>query len=400
MALAAFFRTSLSVLFPLVFILNAAAQQGAQTGSSTGSSTAGSTSTSQSSSTRRSSSGSETQAQLPPRVFFVTGSVAMSNGTPVPMGVVIERICQGRTIREGYVDPSGLFGFQLGAGNVMPDASDTGPLSRLESSGGMAGFQSGYESKTSLGYADCQLRAQLAGYRSNLVSLNASRLVGQVDVGTIILHPAREAPGTTVSVMEMLAPKKARKSLEKAEKAFQRREWDHAQEHLLAALGVYPRYASAWLRLGQVLKEMCRIDDARNALAKAIDADSNFVPPFIELARLAAQEGNWQEIVDLTDHAMKLDPLDFPAGFYMNALANFSLGRLDAAESSVRKAQRIDSQHRLPQTHLLLANILHRKRDHAAEVEQLRDYLKFAPRAADADRVRYHLQVMEMTGHR
>ena len=120
--------------------------------------------------------------------------------------------------------------------------------------------------------------------------------------------------------------------------------------------------------LGRFSKEMCRIDDARNAFSKAIDADNNFVPPFIELARLAAQERSWQEIVDLTDHAMKLDPLDFPAGFYLNALANYNLGRLDAAENSVRKAQRIDSRHRVPQTHLLLANILHRKRDHTAEI--------------------------------
>ncbi len=400
MALAAFFRTPLSVLCTLVFVLNAAAQQGAQTGGNTGSATAGSTSTNRNTGTRRSSSASEAQTQLPPRMLFITGSVAMSNGLPVPMGAVIERICQGRVTREAYVDPSGLFGFQLGAGNVMPDASDSGPPSRSEPSGGMAGFASGNEARISIGYADCELRAQLAGYRSTSISLNASRLVGQVDVGAIILHPAAEAPGTTVSVTEMLAPKKARKFLEKAEKAFQRREWEHAQEHLLAALGVYPRYASAWLCLGQVLKEMCRIDDARNAFSKAIDADNNFVPPFIELARLAAQERSWQEIVDLTDHAMKLDPLDFPAGFYLNALANSSLGRLDAAENSVRKAQRIDSRHRFPKTHLLLANILHRKRDHTAEIEQLRDYLKIAPQSADAEQVRFQLQMMELTGRR
>lgn len=400
MALAAFFRTPLSVLCTLVFVLNAAAQQGAQTGNNTGSSTAGSTSTNRNAGTRRSSSASETQAQLQPRLLFVTGSVAMSNGTPVPMGVAIERVCQGRATREAYLDPSGLFGFQLGAGNVMPDASDTGLLSRLEPSGGMAGFPSGNEARISMGYADCELRAQLGGYRSSSISLNASRLMGQVDVGTIILHPAAEAPGTTVSVTEMLAPKKARQSLEKAEKAFQRREWEHAQEHLLAALGVYPRYASAWLRLGRVFKAMCRIDEARNAFSKAIAADDNFVPPFIELARLAAQERSWQEIVDLTDHAMQLDPLDFPAGFYLNALANFNLGRLDTAESSVRKAQRIDNRHRFPQTRLLLANLLHRKQDHAAEIEQLRDYLKIAPQAADAEQVRCHLQVMELTGHR
>jgi tetratricopeptide (TPR) repeat protein len=393
MALAPFVRTPLSVLCTLVFVLNAAAQQGTQTGSNTPSANGNA-------GIRRSSSASEAQAQLQPRSIFVTGAVAMSNGTPVPMGAIIERICQGRVTREAYVDPSGLFSFQLGAGNVMPDASDTRPPSRSEPSGGMAGLALGNEARISLAYADCELRAQLAGYRSTSISLTPRRLAGQVDVGAIILHPIAEAPGTTVSVTEMLAPKKASKSLEKAEKALQGREWERAQAHLQAALEVYPSYAPAWLRLGQVLKEMCRIEDARNAFSKAIDADNSFVPSFIELARLAAQERSWQETVDLTDHAMKLDPLDFPVGFYLNALANLSLGRLDPAELSARRAQRIDKRHQFPQTRLLLANILHRKQDHAAEIEQLRDYLKSAPQAADAERVRYQLQMMELTGRR
>jgi tetratricopeptide (TPR) repeat protein len=323
----------------------------------------------------------------------------MSDGTPVPMGAVIERVCQGQVTREAYVGPNGTFGFQLGNGNVIPDASDSGVYSGMDPSASLWGIMSVNNSRNPMALADCELRAALGGYRSNSIRLQAIRQMGHVDLGTIVLHPAAMARGTTISLTEMLAPRKSRQSLDKAEKAIEKREWERAQGLLQEALGVYPRYAEAWLRLGQVLRAMCRIDEARDAFAKAIAADDSFVPPFIELAKLATHDRSWQESVDLTDHAILLDPLDYPSSFYLNAVANFNLGRLKDSEDSVRKALLIDNRNLYPQTHLLLASILHRKRDHGAEMEQLRDYLRIAPQSADAEQVRTHLQMVEQPDH-
>jgi tetratricopeptide (TPR) repeat protein len=319
----------------------------------------------------------------------------MSNGASVPAGIVIERVCQGRTTREAYADSTGLFGFQLGANNIFPDASNSDPSPRLEAPGRTTGFLSGPETRNLIAYADCNLRAQLGGYRSSLIDLNVRLIMGQMDVGTIVLYPTAAISGTTVSVTEILAPKKAKKALERADKAIRSRDWEHAQEHLQTALQNFPQYAAAWLRLGQVCRAMCRIEEARHAFTRAIEADLKYVPPYIELARLAAMERGWEETVDLTDHALQLDPLDFPVGFYLNAVGNINLGRLDAAERSARRAQRLDGRHQMPQTHLLLASILHRRRDLAGEIEQLHDYLKFAPQSGDTKQVRSRLQVLE-----
>jgi len=392
MTFAALSRIRLAVLCTLLFIVNAAAQQGAQTGGNTGGGSG------RSNSTLRSFSAND--AQFLSAAPFISGSVVMSDGTPLPAGVVIERVCRGQTNREAYVDVNGNFTFQIGAGNILPDASDSGLLPSSNPAGGMAWLTAGSAARMTAAYADCELRAQLGGYRSSSVSLDLGRFTGQMDVGTIVLHPTAQARGTTISVTELQAPKNARKSLEKAEEAFKRNDWKLAQEHLQEALSDYPRFAPAWLRLGQIFVMTCRNDDAREAFSKAIAADEDFVPPFIELARLAAQDQSWQEVADLSEHASQLDPLDFPAAFYLNGLADLNLGRLDIAESSVQKAQRIDNQNRMPQTHLLLASILHRKKDHAAEMAQLKDYLRIAPHAADAERIRYQLEVMGMTGHR
>jgi tetratricopeptide (TPR) repeat protein len=137
------------------------------------------------------------------------------------------------------------------------------------------------------------------------------------------------------------------------------------------------------------------MQDARLAFSRAREADPNFVLPYVELARLAALEKNWQETADLTDRAVALNPLDIPDGFFLNSLAHYNLKNFDVAERSARKAQRLDSAHRLPLGHLILAGILRQKQDFTGEAEQLRFYLKYAPQSGSAGQVQARLQELE-----
>jgi len=121
------------------------------------------------------------RAQVPSGPLFISGSVVVSDGRPLPVGVAIERVCGDLTKREAYVDRNGNFSFLLGDGIVLPDASDSGRLYASELGGGFPGFPSRDAVRTPTIYADCALRAQIAGYRSTSINLNASRLVGQVD---------------------------------------------------------------------------------------------------------------------------------------------------------------------------------------------------------------------------
>jgi tetratricopeptide (TPR) repeat protein len=168
-----------------------------------------------------------------------------------------------------------------------------------------------------------------------------------------------------------------------------------AEKNPQAAVEIYPAYAAAWFTLGRVYQQQQRTEDARLAFTKARDADSSYVLPYVELARLAALEKKWEEVADLTDRALALNPLDIPDGFFLNSLAYYNLKNLDAAERSARKAQRLDSLHRLPLGHLILARILQQKQDFAGEAEQLQYYLKYAPQAANAGQIRARLQELE-----
>ena len=340
--------------------------------------------------------------RLNTQILFITGVVVQEDGLPLPSGVVIERVCGGRVKKEAPVDSDGYFSFRVGGGgnsnSMIPEASDD---SRIEMD--MLGSRnsrrfalpSGMDSMSSTNLIGCELRARLGGYRSSVIMLDGAYTSGQVEVGIIVLHPIAKVPGTTVSATNLAAPKAAKKAYERANAALQKKNLEVAVQNLQAAVGIYPSYAEAWFELGQVYQQLRRNQDARQAYTKAVDADKNYVDPYIQLARLAGMEQKWQEVADITDRALALDPLDFPEGYFFNSLAYFSLDKLDVAERSARKAQRLDSRHRFPQVHLLLANILRQKQDIAGTIEQLRNYLKYAPTSTYAERIRSQLQELE-----
>jgi hypothetical protein len=341
--------------------------------------------------------------RMNPQMLFISGMVVQEDGNPLPSGVVIERVCGGHTKKEAYVSSSsGSFAFQIGGGNntsnVLPDASDEN-MSGFDTfgsgSGRMSSSSASMDPMSSGNLMGCELRAQLPGYRSSTVTLTGFSLIGPVDVGTIIVQPISKVPGTTVSVNDMQAPKDAKKAKERAAKAMQRKKPEEAEKELRAAIEIYPDYASAWYQLGLVYQSSNRNKDARDAYQKAISIDSKYVGPYIQLARLAGTEQKWQEVAEITDQALALDPLDFPEGYFFNAMAYYVMNKFDVAERSARKAQRLDSLHRIPRINIILADILQKKQDLAGSIEQLQAYLNFTPTPADSDSVRSRIQKLE-----
>ncbi len=412
MRLHMFLRSTLLWLIASVLLPLALAQQTTQpqpsTGGSSGGSTGGTTGTGGSTTggtkvTNTPQPGYNPQSRSPrQQAPYINGAVVLDDGTPAPMGTYIERICSGQIKREAYVGSGGQFSFQVGANNnFMVDASeglgasDSPWRSAPQTAGGLPDFGMGAATKL----MGCELRAQLPGYRSSVVILRGDQSIGPIiDVGTIVLCPLERVPGTTVSATNLQAPKDAKKALERAQKAVQKNKLEEAEKDLRSAVEIYPKYAGAWLALGQVYQRQNRKDDARLAFAKASEADASYVNPYVELARIAAQEQNWQQVADITERALTLDPLDFPDAYVMNSLANFNLKKLDVAEKSARKAQRLDSYHRFPQPYLILASISQQKQDFAGEAQQLRNFLKYAPQAANAGRVRSRLEELEKSG--
>jgi len=240
--------------------------------------------------------------------------------------------------------------------------------------------------------ATCSIRAQLSGYKSTAISLLGVNLSGVNEIGTILVYPANRIRGKTVCATSLLAPKKAKKFFEQAEKASKKNDPAETEKQLKSAVQEYPEYGEAWYQLGQIYQRTQRNSEARAALNKAIAIDSLYVNPYVQLGWVASREQKWQEGVDFTDKAIDLDPMTFPDAYYLSALANFNLGKIDVAEKRARQEVRLDSSHRYPQIYQILANVSARKNDTSGYLDGLRNYLKYAPNAPDAAQVRQLLQ--------
>src|SRR5258708_20281294 len=92
---------------------------------------------------------------------------------------------------------------------------------------------------------------------------------------------------------------------------------------------------------------------------------------------------------------MEFEPLDCAEAYFYNSAANFKLNRIDDAEKSGLKAERLDVRPRFPQLHLVLAEIFARKNNYATAISETRIYLELVPHAKDADQVRERLAKLE-----
>ena len=379
---------------------------GSTTGGSTGGSTGGTnTGTTGTRSTNPNTTNPNTAPGFPAPIFL-SGRVLMEDGTAPPSEAVIERVCNGRAHAEGYTDTHGNFSIQLFQANngVMQDADETGGMGGMRP--GMGGVGSTGGNVTPMGsaggtYAEdralmgCELRAKLAGYRSQTVSLSGHRPMDSPDVGTILLHRnGANEEGSTVSAVSLAAPKDARKAFEKGEEALKKRKTEDAQKDFEKAVAAYPHYAAAWCELGK-LQMTEDAAGARKSFQSAVDADPKFVEPYVEMAVLDTKAEKWQSVADLTGKAIGLDSFDYPQAYYLNAVSNYYLKNMDAAEKSAREAARLDTRHLYPGNFHLLGVILAQKQDYAGAREQLQNYLKLAPNAQDAETVKKQLEQVE-----
>jgi len=338
--------------------------------------------------------------------MFLTGRIATHDGAPVPSDLLVERVCNNRTRQEVYASPHGDFSMQLGSrADSFPEASvdSTSSYSTLRKDPSMG------ISRREL--TKCELRASASGFHPRVVSLlDVDPSGSSIDVGVIVVERGTKVKGTTLSAIPYKAPKDARKAYEKGVQAEKNGKLDDAHKYLETAVEIYPSSANAWFRLGTVLQKQDQMDAARKAYTQATTIDSKFLPPYLSLASMAYQTGNWTEVLTLTDHILELDPLNHAAvtnyildldpvnyagAYFYNAMANYNLNKFEDAERSALKAEHLDLLTHFPQLHLLLAEIFARKNNYAIAIAEIQTYLALAPHAKDAEQAREQLAKLE-----
>jgi len=332
------------------------------------------------------------------RSFVLSGKVVVDDGSLLTDSVVVQSNCKGRTHTEARTDSKGSFSFETNSLKERRDDPeiDFSQRGRRQDPLAVASAQTGLASDLLNSWSDCELQAVLPGFFSLPVEMaRYMRDSGFSDVGTIVLHRRAQVQGFTISVTSARAPTKARKEYEKGRELEQKEKWDPALMSFRKAVEVYPEYAIAWFEMGRVQAREGDLVPARQSFHQSLLADSTFISPYLELSQLALQDRRWQELVDATGALLKLNPIDFPQAWFLNAAGNFYLQRLDAAERSARSGLELDRQHRVPRLESLLGTILAQKHDYAGAIEHLRNYLQLAPHAADAETAQKQAEELE-----
>ena len=129
------------------------------------------------------------QAQYRTHTIYLSGKVVLEGGG-VPSDLVqIERVCGAQTFPGGFTDSKGKFTIRVGAdiGAQLQDADNAGTDFRGRSirdpltSGGLTGRTEGMSVVRNAGTVDmfgCDLRARLAGYRSDTIALGRRSVLG------------------------------------------------------------------------------------------------------------------------------------------------------------------------------------------------------------------------------
>lgn len=341
-------------------------------------------------------------------VRLLIGRVATNDGTATPHDAWVERICNQRVRQKVYVSPGGAFSMELGSkSNSLVDAGADTDIS----SPARANNKTQLEGVPLRELANCELEASAPGFRSNRVSLmDLNPTSSSVDVGAIVVERATKVKGMTLSARAYKAPPDARKAYEKGLDAENKKKLADARKYFEEAVKLYPKYASAWFQLGAVCEKQNGKDSTREAYIQATTIDTKYPPPFLSLASMAFEAGDWSSVVQLTRHVMDLDPLtnanisgyvvdldEFTSAqaFFYNAAANYQLHKFEEAEKSALKAEHLDLLTKFPQVHILLAEIFARKKDYAPAISELHAYLELVPHATDADFARAELAKWE-----
>jgi len=350
--------------------------------------------------------GSQPDRAMGDRVTYLTGRVATSDGTALPSNVVVERLCNARVRQQVYATLHGDFNMDLGstvAQFVDASAESVSPNTRARATND-AGIPR-------IELSNCEIRASVSGFRSRVVSLaGMTPTISTLDVGAVVVERTTKIKGMTLSATPYKAPRDALKEYEKGIDAKKDGKLEEAQQHFEDAVKLYPKYTSAWYQLGTVLQKEKQKDDAHAAFVQATITDNKFLPPYLSLASLEAEAANWKDVLTLTGHVVDLEPLkheglngyildldslDYAEVYFYDALANYNLHNLEAAEKSGMKAERLDVRPRFPQLRLLLADIFAQKNQNAAAIKELQMFLEIAPEAKNAERVRERIEELK-----
>jgi len=192
-------------------------------------------------------------------------------------------------------------------------------------------------------------------------------------------------PGT-VDVSAGGVPEQARDLYKRAVESGQSGDHKKAIEQLKEALAIYPQFMTALNELGVQYIGTKEWDKAADSLRKAISIAPNAFHPRLNYGIVLIHAKNYKDAATELSLAVQKDSSSGPAHFYLGR-ALVSLGNYAAAEKFLKQSISIGGDEVI-EAHRYLGAVYIETRNGQLAVDELETYLKAAPKAADADRIR------------
>lgn len=319
---------------------------------------------------------------------FLKGQVLKEDGTPADEKVRLELVCDNKIVDQTFPDLQGYFRFEVGGRSLPSDTSDaSAPGSYRAGDRPTPQFRGGFGTMQSLSVFGinlngCEIRVSSQNSYAKPVQLGVRSSFDDPDVGLIVLHSLARKGVTTVRQTTEAAPKEAKEAFQKAKEELSKDSADYAlvNTELEKAVKMSPGFAAAWHLLGRARLAQEDRKGAREAFQQSIDADSSFVEPYVDLARLEFQERRWEEVSNLTDQLSIMDP-EMPEAHFFGGLAKFYSDRIEDAEESLRWLDSKGFCSRFPLTYFYLGLIDTERGQIQLAAKELRLYLKSVPEA-------------------
>jgi tetratricopeptide (TPR) repeat protein len=232
------------------------------------------------------------------------------------------------------------------------------------------------------------LRASLPGFRSELVETplqsGAERNV------YINLRPGRDVSARgSREIMDLMesegsltVPVRVREEFARARELRTTRDFLGAIRVLQNVIELDPTFAAAHSELGLCYRRLGQLDDAQASFETAIEHDASLLSPYLNLADVLAEKQAFNDAAKILVRATEVHP-DRGEPYYVMARIQLNTGHPDAAEKAARMALERDYS-RIPEVHLLLANIYLGRDEPGLVAVELEYYLELAP---DGDQV-------------
>lgn len=193
----------------------------------------------------------------------------------------------------------------------------------------------------------------------------------------------------TVSVQQLGIPEKARHKYEKGYELYQHKDYNGAVKQFQEALQIDSNYALAQNQLALAYWRLDKPDDARQWFETAIRSDPKFLLPYLNFAELLSQQKEYEHAAAVLKQASDAAPYQGEPYYLMGKL-QYDLGQPERAEAALNQALKRDTS-KIPEVHVLLANVYVRLHQAAKVATQLQAYLAVAPHGIYAKAVREQL---------